>query len=74
LTLAGFDVATGVNTRYRDASGAAVDAATFYNAVLVPPAVPKIVHARGVVADLSTNVVDATRSVSTDGELEIGGE
>jgi hypothetical protein len=74
LILAGFDVATGVYTRYRDASGAVVDAATFYNAVLVPSAVPTVVHARGVVADLSTTVVDATRSVSTTGELEIGGE
>ena len=53
---------------------AVVDAATFYDAVQVPPAVPTIVHARGVVANLSTNVVDATRTVSTDGELEIGGE
>jgi len=74
LTLAGFSVATGAATRYRDASGAVVDAVTFYNAVLVPPAVPTVVHARGVVAGLSTNVVDATRTVSTDGELEIGGE
>jgi hypothetical protein len=74
LTLAGFDVATGVNTRYRDASGVAVDAATFYNLVLVPPAVPTVVHARGVVAGLTTNVVDSTRTVSTNGELEIGGE
>ena len=74
LTLAGFDVATGVNTRYRDASGVAVDAATFYNLVLVPPAVPTVVHARGVVAGLTTNVVDATRTVSTNGEVGIGGE
>jgi len=74
LILAGFGVATGVNTRYRDASGALVDAATFYDAVLVSTAVPTVVHARGVVAGLSTNVVDATRTVSTTGELEIAGE
>ncbi len=74
LTLAGFNVATGAATRYRDASGAVVDAATFYNAVLVPPAVPTVVHARGVVANLSINVVDATKTVSTYGELEIGGD
>jgi len=74
LTLAGFGVATGLATRYRDASGALVDAATFYDAVLVSTAVPTVVHARGVVAGLSTNVVDATRTVSTTGELEIAGE
>jgi hypothetical protein len=74
LTLAGFNVATGANTRYRDAGGAVVGAAVFYDAVLVPPAVPTVVHARGVVADLSTNIVDATRSASTTGELEIGGD
>ncbi len=72
LTLAGIGVATGANSRYRDASGTLVDATTFYNAVLVPPAVPTMVHARGVVANLATNVVDATRTVSTTGELEIG--
>jgi hypothetical protein len=72
LTLAGFGVATGANSRYRDASGTLVDAATFYAAVAVPPAVPTMVRARGVVASLATNVVDATRSVSTTGELEIG--
>ena len=72
LTLAGFGVATGTNSRYRDLSGALVDAATFYAAVAVPPAVPTMVRARGVVASLATNVVDATRDVSTTGELEIG--
>lgn len=72
LTLAGIGVATGAGTRYRDIGGTLVDAATFYNAVQVPPAVPTMVHARGVVANLATNVVDATRSVSSIGELEIG--
>jgi hypothetical protein len=72
LTMAGIGVATGTNSRYRDVGGTLVDATTFYNAVLVPPAVPTMVHARGVVANLATNVVDATRSVSTIGELEIG--
>jgi hypothetical protein len=51
---------------------ALVDAVTFYGAVLVPPAVPSIVHVRGVVATLATHVVDATRTTSTVGELEIG--
>ncbi|MDH4052663.1 MAG: DUF5666 domain-containing protein [Rubrivivax sp.] len=75
LTLAGFDVATGASSRYRDATGTLVDAATFYAALAVPPAAaPTVVHARGVVASLSTNVVDATRSISTIGELEIGGD
>lgn len=72
LTLAGIGVATGVDTRFRDVNGVLADAATFYGAVLVPPAVPTMVHARGVVANLATNVVDATRSLSTIGELEIG--
>lgn len=72
LTLAGIGVATGADSRYRDVNGVLVDAATFYGAVQVPPAVPTMVHARGVVANLATNVVDATRSVSTIGELEIG--
>jgi hypothetical protein len=74
LTLAGFGVATGVNTLYRDVNQITVDAATFYGAVQVPPAVPSIVHARGVVATLATNVVDATRSNSTVGELELADE
>lgn len=72
LTLAGFAVSTGASTRYRDESGNLVDAVTFYSAVQVPPAVPSIVHARGVVASLATNVVDSTRTSSTIGELEIG--
>lgn len=72
LTLAGIGVATSANSRYRDVSGTLVDATTFYNAVQVPPAVPTVVHARGVVANLATNVVDATSTVSTTGELEIG--
>ena len=72
LTLAGFGVSTGANTRYRDDSGNLVDAATFYAAVQVPPAVPTIVHARGVVASLASTIVDATRATNTIGELEIG--
>jgi len=72
LTLAGFAIGTGATTRYRDASGSLVDAVIFYNAVLVPPAVPSIVHARGVVASLASTIVDATRTSSTTGELEIG--
>ena len=71
MALAGFGVATGVNTLYRDLSQITVDAATFYAGVSVPPAVPSVVHARGVVANLATNVVDATRSTSTVGELEL---
>jgi len=73
LMLAGFGVTTGANSLYRDASGNLVDAVSFYNAVLVPPAAATVVHARGVVANLTTDVVDATRSASTIGELEIGG-
>jgi len=73
LTLAGFDVTTGPDSLYRDASGNLVDAVSFYDAVLVPPAAATVVHARGMVADLTADVVDATRSTSTIGELEIGG-
>jgi Domain of unknown function (DUF5666) len=72
LTLFGIDVITGLASRYRDASGTLVDAATFYAAVQVPPAAPSTVHARGVVTGLASNTVDATRSASTIGELEIG--
>lgn len=72
LTLLGIGVATGGNTKYRDASGNLVTGSAFYDAVSVPPAGPTIVHARGVVADLASNVVDATRTLSTTGELEIG--
>lgn len=72
LTLFGIDVITGLATRYRDASGTLVDAATFYAAVQVPPAAASMVHARGVVAGLVSNTVDATRGASTIGELEIG--
>ncbi len=72
LTLAGFTVDTGANTRYRDAAGNLIDGASFYSLVQVPPSAPSMVHARGVVATLATNVVDATRSTSTIGELEIG--
>ncbi len=72
LTLFGIAIDTGDASRYRDFSGTLVDAATFYGAVAVPPAVPSIVHVRGVVDALATNVVDATRTVSTTGELELG--
>jgi Domain of unknown function (DUF5666) len=74
LTLAGFTVATGIGTRYRDAEGEFTDANSFYAAVLVLPPASTVVHARGVVASLATNIVDATRSMSTYGELEISGQ
>lgn len=71
IRLAGFDIATGASTRYRDESGNLIDAVSFYNLVQTPPALPTMVHAQGVVAGLAVNTVDATRSVATDGELEI---
>lgn len=74
LTLGGFGVATGPGTRYRDSDGELIDAAAFYALVAVPPAVPSVVRARGVVADLAGNVVDATRANSTTGEVELGHE
>lgn len=72
LTLAGVDVATGANTRYREVDGALVDATSFYDDVLVPPAPASVVHARGVVATLATTVLDATRTASTFGEVKVG--
>lgn len=74
LTLAGFAVNTGPDSRYRDATGALTDATSFYALVSVPPAAPSIVHARGVVAELASDVLDATRSTSTTGELELAQE
>jgi hypothetical protein len=72
LNLAGFDVITGANSRYRNADGALIDAASFYGLVAVPPAVATVIHARGVVANAAATTVDATRATSTTGELEIG--
>jgi hypothetical protein len=74
VTLAGFKVVTGASSRYRDADGNLIDAVAFYNLVAVPPAVPTAVHARGVVASLATNDLDATRTSSTTGELEIASQ
>ena len=74
LTLAGFEVATGPGSRYRDLAGTLIDGASFYDLVQVPPAVPSVVHARGVVATLATNLVDATRTASTIGELELAAD
>jgi hypothetical protein len=74
IKLAGFDVATGASTVYRDATGSVVDPTSFYGLVQVPPAVPTIVHAHGVVASLLINTVDATRTIVSDGELEIHNE
>ena len=74
LTLAGFKVITGASSRYRDADGNLIDAAAFYSLVTVPPAVPTAVHARGVVASLAANDLDATRTSSTTGELEIAAQ
>jgi hypothetical protein len=71
ITLAGFDIATSAGTRYRDESGNLIDAASFYGLVQIPPALPTMVNAHGVVGSLLVNTVDATRTVATDGELEI---
>jgi hypothetical protein len=74
IKLAGFDIATSASTRYRDQSGSLIDAASFYGLVQTPPALPTMVHAHGVVGSLLVNTVDATRTVATDGELEIDQE
>ena len=74
LTLAGFKVVTGASSRYRDVDGTLIDAAAFYSLVTVPPAVSTAVRARGVVASLAANELDATRISSTTGELEIAAQ
>lgn len=71
MVLSGIGVATGTNTRYRDANGDLVTAAAFYAAVAVPPAQASVVHARGVVAGLSAIEVDAERDASSIGEVEL---
>ena len=71
LTLLGIDVGTGAATRYRDLSGNLITDITFYGLVQVPPAVPTIVRAQGVANAASGHAIDATRTTSSRGEVEI---
>ena len=71
LMLTGIGITTGPATVYRGLDGSLLSADDFYAAVQVPVAVPSVIHARGVVAGLSSVGVDATRDTSTTGEVEL---
>jgi hypothetical protein len=71
LTLLGIDVATGAATRYRDALGNLIADVAFYGLMQAPPAVATIVRAQGVASTTSAGTIDATRTASTHGEVEI---
>jgi len=71
LTLFGIEVTTGVDTRYRDIDGILITDAAFYALVQVPPALPSVVRAQGIASATSANRIDATRTLSTHGEVEI---
>jgi hypothetical protein len=71
LTLLGIGVDTGAATRYRDALGNLVSDAAFYEMVQVPPALPSIVRAQGIASAAGAGTIDATRTASTRGEVEI---
>ena len=71
LVLTGIGITTGPATVYRGLDGSLLSADDFYAAVQVPVAVPSVIHARGVVAGLSSVGVDATRDTSTTGEVEL---
>ncbi|WP_144290209.1 DUF5666 domain-containing protein [Ideonella sp. A 288] len=70
LTIFGINALTGPQTRYRDPEGNLISATDFYALAQVPPAVPSVVRAQGVAATVA-NTVDATRTSSNRGEVEI---
>jgi Domain of unknown function (DUF5666) len=67
----GIDVATGPATHYRDTSGNLINDVAFYDLLLLPPAATTIVRAQGEASAGSLSMIDATRSVSSRGEVEI---
>jgi len=71
ITLFGIEVTTGTNTWYRDIDGNLITDAAFYALVQVPPAVPSVVRAQGIASAASASRIDATRTLSTRGEVEI---
>jgi len=71
FTVLGIDVATGPATHYRDAMGNLITDITFYGLLQVPPQVPTVVRAQGVASATSADAIDATRTVTTRGEVEI---
>jgi hypothetical protein len=71
LVLTGIGITTGPATVYRALDGSLLSANDFYTAVQVPAAVASVIHARGVVASLSSVGVDATRDTSSTGEVEL---
>jgi len=71
MTVLGITVTTSPSTRYRDVLGNLITAVDFYNLVQVPPALPTIVRAQGVVTPAGDSALNATRTTSTRGEVEI---
>ncbi len=71
LTLLGIGVDTGAATRYRDALGNLISGVAFYELVQVPPSLPTVVRAQGIASPASGSLIDATRTASTRGEVEI---
>lgn len=71
FTLVGIGIATGPATRYRDEFGNLIDDAAFYALLQVPPAAATTVRAQGVASATSLSTIDATRTTSTRGEVEI---
>jgi len=71
MTVLGITATTSPSTRYRDVLGNLITAVDFYNLVQVPPALPTIVRAQGVANPASDSILDATRTTSTRGEVEI---
>ena len=71
MTVLGITATTSPSTRYRDVLGNLIAAVDFYNLVQVPPALPTIVRAQGVASPASDSTLDATRTTSTRGEVEI---
>lgn len=64
VVLSGIAVVTSATTRYLAADGSALSGAAFYASVATSPDVPSVVHARGVVADLSATEINATGSAA----------
>lgn len=71
FTMLGIDVATGASTRYRDEFSNLISDAEFYALLQVPPAPPSTTRVQGVASATSLSTIDATRSTSTRGEVEL---
>jgi hypothetical protein len=71
LSLLGIEALTGQETRYRDTQSALITDVEFYGLLQVPPAVPSIVRVQGVAGLFSTSTIDASRTSSNRGEVEL---